>query len=241
MLKPELEQTLVLFKPDALKQSLTGYLFTLLSEFHTDLRYAATKIVTVHDMLAQEHYAEHKGKPFFPSLLQYISGQSHYPDEVWKRRVIALVYQGVDAVQKIRAIAGPTDPLVAREKKPGCIRALGARIPVRDANGTVIDERMDNLIHASASIPEAEREVKLWFKPYDIPAGMRAFAIEECDTHYYYLNNKLYTEHIPNSVCIMAPSDAAWRSDLQALRLLLKGEPAECSLAAVVAKYLINA
>ena len=63
------EQTLVLIKPDALKNSLSGYVLSQLSEFHTGLRIAATKIVNVSAMLAGEHYAEHRGKAFFPSLL----------------------------------------------------------------------------------------------------------------------------------------------------------------------------
>lgn len=163
----ELEQTLVLIKPDALKNSLTGYVLSQLSEFHSGLRFAAAKIVHVSRMLAEEHYAEHRGKVFYPPLLEYIMGVSHYPNEPQKRRVIALVYQGPDAVQKIRDICGPTNPLVAREKKPGCIRALGALVPIYDAAGTVIGERMDNLIHASANAGDAEREIKLWFKPKD--------------------------------------------------------------------------
>ena len=111
----ELEQTLVLIKPDALKNSLTGYVLSLLSEYHSGLRFAGAKIVSVNQMLASEHYAEHRGKGFYPSLLEYIMGETHYPTEPQKRRVIALVYQGPDAVQKIRDIAGPTNPLVARD------------------------------------------------------------------------------------------------------------------------------
>src|SRR4030043_146472 len=117
------EQTLVLIKPDALKNSLTGYVLSQLSEFHTGLCFAGLKIVQVSRMLAEEHYAEHRGKVFFPSIIEYIMGCAHYPDEPWKRRVIALVYRGPDAVSKVRAISGPTNPLEAREKAPGCIRA----------------------------------------------------------------------------------------------------------------------
>ena len=113
------DQTLVLIKPDALKNSLTGYVLSLLSEYHTGLRFAGVKVVHVNSMLAEEHYAEHKGKIFYPSLLEYIMGRLHYADDPWKRRVIALVYQGPDAIKKIREIAGPTNPLSAREKNPG--------------------------------------------------------------------------------------------------------------------------
>ena len=138
MERAELEQTLVLIKPDALKNSLTGYVLSLLSEFHTGLRFAGAKIVQVNRLLAEEHYAEHRGKVFYPSLIDYIMGLIHYPDEPHKRRVIAFVYQGPDAVGKLRYISGPTNPHVARDKQPGCIRALGTTVPLRDRAGNVV-------------------------------------------------------------------------------------------------------
>jgi nucleoside-diphosphate kinase len=240
MTENALEQTLVLIKPDALKNSLTGYVLSLLSEFHTGLRFAGAKIVQVSRLLAEEHYAEHRGKVFYPPLLEYIMGLSHYPDDPAKRRVIALVYQGPNAVLKIREICGPTNPLDAREKKPGCIRALGSLVPVKDAAGNVVGQRMDNLIHASANAADAEREIKLWFRPGDIPPRMHAYATEICDAHYYYGAGKLYTHYQPDSTCLLAPGDEAWSSDLQTLRQLQAGEPAARTLEAVAAKYLIN-
>ena len=234
------EQTLVLIKPDALKNSLTGYVLSLLSEVHSGLRFAGAKIVHVHRMLAEEHYAEHRGKVFYPPLLDYIMGLAHYPDAPHKRRVIALVYRGPDAVQKIRDIVGPTNPLVAREKKPGCIRSLGAVVPVKDAAGKVVSERLDNLIHASATVPEAEREIKLWFRPNDIPPAMRAYPVETADTHYYFRDGKLLTTYEPGSIFLLAPGKVAWRSDLEILRLISRGQPAPDSIETVAAKYLIN-
>jgi nucleoside-diphosphate kinase len=236
----EFEQTLVLIKPDALKNSLTGYVLSQLSEFHTGLRFAAAKIVHVSRMLAEEHYAEHRGKIFFPSLLDYIMGCSHYPEEPWKRRVIALVYQGPGAAKKVRDISGPTNPHDARNKKPGCIRALGTVVPIKDAAGTVLDERMDNLIHASATSGEAEREIKLWFKPGDIPPPMRCYETQVSQEHYYFKDNRLFLSHEPESVCLLAPGNVAWATDLAALRLLAQGMAAAYSLQAVAAKYLIN-
>jgi nucleoside-diphosphate kinase len=234
------EQTLVLIKPDALKNSLTGYVLSQLSEFHTGLRFAGLKVVRVSRMLADEHYAEHRGKVFFPSLLDYIMGLIHYPKEPWKHRVIAILYHGPDAIEKIRDIAGPTNPHIAREKKPGCIRALGTVVPLKDAQGNVIGERMDNLIHASATKEEAEREIKLWFKPDDIPPPMHAYPTEVSDKYFFFKDKALYTEHKPDSMCFIAPGDTVWRSDLDALRIISQGGQASCSLAAVVAKYLIN-
>ncbi len=234
------EQTLVLIKPDALKNSLTGYVLSQLSEFHTGLRFSGAKIVHVSRMLAEEHYAEHRGKAFFPALIEFIMGRSHYPDDPWKRRIIALVFQGKDAVQKIRDISGPTNPYVAREQRPGCIRALGAIVPVKDAAGNVIGDRMDNLIHASATVSEAEREITLWFKPNDIPPLMRIFPTEVSSEHYYFKDKKLYTNYEAGSSCLVAPGDVVWKTDLDALSLLQQGKPAPCSIEAVAVKYLIN-
>jgi len=240
MVKDQLEQTLVLIKPDALKNSLTGFLLSQLSEFHTGSRFAGAKIVHVSRMLAEEHYAEHRGKVFYPALVDYIMGLIHHPDEPWKRRVIAIVYQGPEALKKIRDIAGPTNPHVARDKKPGCIRSLGTVVPLKDPAGNTIGERMDNLIHTSASADEAEREVKLWFKPCDIPPLMRAYPTIVSEEHYYFNQDKLHLTHKPGGVCLLAPGDIVWKSDLDALHLLREGSQAACSIGAVAAKYLIN-
>ena len=234
------EQTLVLIKPDALLNSLTGYVLSTLSEFHTGLCFAGAKIVHVNRMLAEEHYAEHRGKPFYEPLLEYIMGRAHYPDAPQKRRVIAFVLQGPDAVRKIRGIVGPTDPHKAREEKPGCIRALGTVVPLKDDSGAVVAHRIDNLIHASASDDEAEREIKLWFRPTSIPPGMRAYPVAVSDAHYYFKDDKLLTTYEPGSTFLLAPGKVTWTSDLETLRLLSRGLPGPCSLRTVAAKYLIN-
>ncbi len=234
------EQTLVLIKPDALLNSLTGYILATLSEFHTGLRFAAAKIVRVHKMLAEEHYAEHQGKSFYEPLLDYIMGGAHYPDESVNRRVIALVFRGPDAVKKIRGIAGPTDPHVARKQRPGCLRALGTVVPLCDESGNVVSRRIDNLIHASATVEEAEREIKLWFKPNDVPPPMRGYPVELSDAHFYLKDDVLLTDYESGSTCLLAPGDAAWSSDLQALRRICEGGTTRCPLRTVAAKYLIN-
>ena len=236
----ELEQTLVLIKPDALKNSLTGYLLSQLAEFHTGLHFAGAKIVHVSKMLAEEHYAEHKGKSFYPALLDYIMGHLHYGDAPWKQRVVAIIYQGPDAIQRIRDFAGPTNPHVARSEKPGCIRALGTLVPIKDDSGNVIDDRMDNLIHASANHEDAEREIKLWFIPGDIPPFMQVYETEMNKEYYYFKEDKLIREYEPNSICFLSPGDRAWASDLEVLRRISQGGTAAASLESVVAKYLIN-
>ena len=238
--KRDLEQTLVLIKPDALKNSLTGYLLSQLSEFHSGLHFSGSKIVNVSRMLAEEHYAEHRGKVFYDSLLDYIMGRLHYENEPWKRRVIAIVYQGRNAIQKIRDIAGPTNPHVARQEKPGCLRALGTLVPILNEEGKVISERMDNLIHASANVSDAEHEIKLWFKPRDIPPLMHAYDTEISEAHYYIKDRKLLTVYEPGCIGLFTPGDIAWESDIETLRRLSKGAQASSTLEAVAAKYLIN-
>lgn len=240
MAEENLEKSLVLIKPDALKNSLTGYILSQFSEFHTGLRFAALKVVSVNRILAEEHYAEHQGKFFFPSLLDYIRGYLHYPDDPSKRRVIAIVYQGPHAIKKIRDICGPTNPHDARVQRPGCIRALGTVVPLKDEKGEFIGDRVDNLIHASANPEDAQREIKLWFKPTDIPAIMRQYPTEMNEEHYYYKDNAVFTGHEPGSFCFISPGDLVWRSDLEALRLIIGGGQAPLSVNAVVAKYLIN-
>ena len=238
--KKQLEQTLVLIKPDALKNSVTGFILSQLSEFHTGSRFAAAKIVNVNRLLAEEHYAEHRGKAFYEALLDYIMGAVHYPTDRWKRRVIAIVYQGPDVLKTVRKMAGPTNPHKARDEEPGCLRALGTVVPIMDAEGKKIDDRLDNLIHASATHEDAEREIKLWFIPHDIPPLMRGYPAETCDTHYYYKDGQLYNTYEPDSVFLLAPGDVVWKSDLEILRSHSTHNSTEGDLKKVVAKYLIN-
>ena len=237
----EAELTLVLIKPDALKVSLTGYILSQFSEFHAGLRFAGAKIVQVSRPLAEEHYAEHQGKPFYPSLIEYITGRVHYAREPEKRRVIAIVYCGVDAVRRTRQIAGPTNPHSARDDAPGTIRALGTVVPLRDREGSVVGERLDNLVHASANHADAEREIKLWFRPCDIVPCMRAYPVERCDDHYYHTTEgRIVTTPEPDARCFVAPESLVWSSDLEALRRLSRGEPCSITAGAVAAKYFVN-
>jgi nucleoside-diphosphate kinase len=239
-MKEGLEQTLVLIKPDALRNSLTGYVLSLLSEYHTGLVFAGVKIVHVTTMLAAEHYAEHRGKIFYASLIDYITGAIHYPTAPEKQRVVAIIYQGPEAVTKLRAIAGPTNPHQARDQKPGCIRALGTVAPLKNTEGKVVGERMDNLIHASATDEEAQREVKLWFRPSDIPPAMHAYTTRESGDHFYFKNGRLLSTHEQGSVLIAAPGDIVWESDLSALEEIRSSRPSSIPLDSIVAKYLIN-
>ena len=145
-----IEQTLVLIKPDGLKKSLTGNILTRLSE--TRLEIAGAKIVRVTRELAEEHYTLLRDRPFFEELIQYIMGQFHE-----RRKVMALVYHGEDAIQKVRTICGATNP---EEAEPASIRGAYGRITTSGI--------YENAIHASANPEEAEREIKLWFSPEEL-------------------------------------------------------------------------
>jgi len=144
------EQTLVLIKPDGLKKSLTGNILTRLSE--TRLEIAGARIVRVTRELAEEHYVALKDQPFFQELIAYIMGELHE-----RRKVMALVYHGEDAIKKVREICGATNP---EEADPLTIRGGYGRITTSGI--------YENAIHASANLEEAEREIKLWFYPDEL-------------------------------------------------------------------------
>ena len=144
------QQTLILIKPDGLVKSLTGNILTRLSE--TKLEIIAAKIIRVSPELAKVHYQQLKNKPFFDELITYLQGQLHD-----RRKVMAMVYWGDDAINKVRALAGATNP---EEAEPTSIRGAYGRI---NSKGVY-----ENVIHASANELEAEREIKLWFEPDEI-------------------------------------------------------------------------
>lgn len=145
-----IQQTLVLIKPDGLKKSLTGNILTRLSE--TKLEIVAAKIIRVSRQLAEEHYKHMKDKPFFEELIKYIQGELHE-----RRKVLAMVYWGEDAIGKVRSIAGSTNP---EEADPTTIRGAYGRITTKGV--------YENVIHTSKDESEAEREIKLWFEPAEI-------------------------------------------------------------------------
>ncbi|MCU0846969.1 MAG: nucleoside-diphosphate kinase [Spirochaetes bacterium] len=145
-----IEQTLILIKPDGLIKSLTGNILSRLSE--AKLIIAGAKVVRVTRELAEKHYEHLKGKPFFDELITYIMGDIHNT-----RRVVAFVYQGEDAIKKIRDVVGDTNPELAN---PVSIRGAYGRITT---NGV-----FENVVHASSSLEDAEKEIKLWFNPDEV-------------------------------------------------------------------------
>ncbi|MFH1577524.1 MAG: nucleoside-diphosphate kinase [Candidatus Omnitrophota bacterium] len=145
-----IEATLVLIKPDGLKKSLTGNILTRLAE--TKLEIVGAKMVRVTQELAETHYAHLKGEAFFPELMKYIRGELHD-----RRKVMALAYWGEGAVVKCRSLSGATNP---EEAEATSIRGAYGRITTSGV--------YENVVHISANKNDAEREIKLWFKPEEI-------------------------------------------------------------------------
>jgi nucleoside-diphosphate kinase len=131
-----LEKTLVLIKPDAVERRLAGEILSRFERRGLDIR--AAKLLTVHRALAEEHYAEHREKPFFGELVEFITSAP----------TLALVLEGEAAISVVRTTMGATNPTHA---DPGSIRGdLALAMP-------------DNLVHGSDSPESARRELALWF------------------------------------------------------------------------------
>lgn len=146
------ERTLVLIKPDAMSKGLSGQIINELNS--TRLKMIGLKLVKVPKELAEKHYEEHKGKPFYEGLIEYITGKYH-DDEA----VIAIVYSGENAVKKIRDLGGATNPDKA---EPKTIRGRYGKIHTQKNNWH------ETVIHASDSPTSGEREIKLWFKQEEL-------------------------------------------------------------------------
>lgn len=156
-----IERTLVLIKPDGMQRHLAGLSIDRLENTHLEL--IGAKIATVTDKLAREHYAllegvgPFKDKKLYEHLINFIKGEYHGDP---KRRVMALVYQGEDAVKGIRAAVGVTNP---EDASPDTIRGAFGRICRKHGY-------FENVVHASGNVEEAEREIKIWFRPEELLA-----------------------------------------------------------------------
>jgi nucleoside-diphosphate kinase len=130
------EKTLVLIKPDALQRSLAG---DILGRFERrGLKVREARLMAVDRDLAERHYAEHREKPFFGELVEFITSAP----------TLALVLEGESAISVVRTTMGATNPTDAA---PGTIRGdLALAMP-------------DNLVHGSDSAESSEREISLWF------------------------------------------------------------------------------
>ncbi|WP_343600989.1 nucleoside-diphosphate kinase [Mycobacterium sp.] len=131
------ERTLLLIKPDGVQRRLVGEIIGRIER--KGLAIAALALRTVGDELARHHYAEHAGKPFFESLLEFITSGP----------LVAAVVEGPRAIAAVRQLAGATDPVDTAA--PGTIR------------GDFGLETQFNLVHGSDSPESAQREIALWF------------------------------------------------------------------------------
>jgi len=131
------ERTLVLIKPDGVQRRVIGDIISRIER--KGLKIAALELKNVDDALARAHYAEHADKPFFGSLLEFITSGP----------VVAAVLEGPRAIAAFRQIAGGTDPV--EKAAPGTIR------------GDLGLETQFNLVHGSDSPESAAREIQLWF------------------------------------------------------------------------------
>ncbi len=131
------QRTLVLLKPDAVRRGLTGEIISRI-ERKAGWQITALELRSLDQDTLEQHYGEHKGKPFYEPLVEFMSSGP----------VVAMIVEGERVVEGVRALAGPTDPIAAA---PGSIRG---------DYGVIVRE---NLIHASDSEESAEREVKIFF------------------------------------------------------------------------------
>jgi nucleoside-diphosphate kinase len=130
------ERSLILIKPDAVERALTGDILGRIERRGFTLR--AAKLLRVDRALGEEHYAEHREKPFFGELVDFITSAP----------TLALVVEGEGAIATLRATIGATNPA---EAAPGTIRGdLALAMP-------------NNLVHGSDSPESAAREIALWF------------------------------------------------------------------------------
>ena len=130
------ETTLVLVKPDGMRRRLAGEIIVRLERRGLELR--AARLLKMSKAMGREHYAEHRGKPFFPGLVDFISSGP----------VLALAVSGESAISVVRTMMGATNPL---DSAPGTLR------------GDYALELEENIVHGSDSKTSARRELALFF------------------------------------------------------------------------------
>lgn len=142
-----MEQTFVFVKPDGVQRGLIGEIIARLER--RGLKMVAAKFMAVSQELAEEHYGIHKGKPFYEGLLKYVTSAP----------VMAMIWEGPQAVDAVRQTMGATRPV---EAAPGS---------VRHDFGLMVGR---NITHASDSVENAKKEIELWFKPEELVSWKRA-------------------------------------------------------------------
>lgn len=146
-----IEQTLVLIKPDGVERALAGRIISRFED--AGLKIVAMKMVRVDSDFSKKHYEEHIEKPFYAGLENFITSGP----------VLAITLEGVHAIELVRKMVGGTEP---KGSAPGTIRGDFAHhsYAFADEKGMAIK----NLIHASATKEDAEKEVSLWFSDAEL-------------------------------------------------------------------------
>lgn len=135
------EKTFIMVKPDGVQRGLIGQVIQRFEQ--KGLQLVAAKLMRISRELAETHYAEHKTKPFFGELVAFITSGP----------VLAMVWQGENAIEVCRTLMGKTNPA---EAAPGTIRGdFGLQVSM-------------NVVHGSDSKESAEREINLFFKPEEL-------------------------------------------------------------------------
>lgn len=136
-----MERTYLMIKPDGVQRSLVG---EIISRFEKKgFQLVGLKLIQITPELAAKHYGEHEGKPFYEDLIVFITSGP----------VVAMVWQGLDAVSVVRTMMGKTNPVDAA---PGSIR------------GDLAVFMGNNVVHGSDSPESAEREIRLFFSPAEL-------------------------------------------------------------------------
>jgi nucleoside-diphosphate kinase len=136
-----MERTLIILKPDAIQRKLIGKIISRLE--NKGFKIVGLKMIKIDEDLAKKHYEAHINKPFFPSLLNFITSTP----------VIVMVLEGVDVVNQVRKLVGSTD---CKKAEVGTIRFdFGLSI-------------QNNLIHASETIEDANREISIFFNQNEL-------------------------------------------------------------------------
>lgn len=141
-----IEATLVLVKPDGVQRGLIGEIIKRFEQ--RGLKISALKMMRIDADFAKEHYADHVGKDFYKGLEEFIT----------QAPVVAMVVEGINAIENVRKIVGSTEP---KSAPIGTIRGDYAHVSYEYADQKKISIR--NLVHASGNKKDAEREIGLWF------------------------------------------------------------------------------
>jgi len=136
-----IERTFVMLKPDAVQRALVGEIVGRLER--KGLKPVAMKFMRLPKELAERHYSEHKGKSFFPGLIEYITSGP----------VLCMVWEGENAVTDVRALMGKTNPQDA---------------PLGTIRGDLAQQTGRNLVHGSDSPESARREIQIFFNDYEL-------------------------------------------------------------------------